>query len=120
MTIDPVLTSGYRTLVAKFDIDDNFVELFNDCEESFASLWSCLTYQVSMDKARSHLFDHYYKRCLTLFRKEISVMVSTGEHGAVWFVGMLLCGISVKAMLFSADRGADDCRQTDYSRGRFT
>jgi hypothetical protein len=85
--------------VSNFKIDEDFATFFNECEESFASLWSCLTYQVSMDKAHGHLFDHYYYKCLVLFRKEISESKGREDDGPIWFVGMLLCGISVRLMV---------------------
>jgi hypothetical protein len=98
LTVDQVLTSGYRRLVSNFKIADDFLTFFNECEQSFASLWGCLTYQVSMDKAHGILFDHYYSKCLTLFRKEISELKGTANDGPLWFVGMMLCGISVTFM----------------------
>jgi hypothetical protein len=98
LTTAQVLVSGHRTLVSNFKIDEDFLTFFNECEQSFASLWSCLTYQVSIDKAHNDHFDHYYCKCLALFRREISEVKGTANDAPIWFVGMLLCGISVTSV----------------------
>ncbi|PSN61658.1 hypothetical protein BS50DRAFT_680621 [Corynespora cassiicola Philippines] len=93
------LTSGYRTLASDFRVDNEFFNFFNECERSFASLWSCITYQVSLDRDYDHLFDEYYHKCLVLFRKEISELRSAENDEPLWFVGMFLCGISINRLL---------------------
>jgi hypothetical protein len=51
-----------------------------------------------MDRGHGDLFDHYYYKCLVLFRKEISELKGREDDGPIWFVGVLLCGISVKSI----------------------
>lgn len=71
-----------------------------------------------MDSAYSHLFDYYYHRCLVLFRKEISELKGTGNDEPIWFVGMLLCGISViRKQCCGIIRLLNITRVTDYFLG---